>query len=228
MTYSGGWYRSTNRNAGDYGNDVEYTVSNGAYFEYTFSGSGVTYIAPRSPEYGDADIFIDGRYFGRYSAYAAAYAPQQTIFTTSSLLPGNHTIRVVKVNGSYLQVDAFDTAQINNSSKLFTYSGGWNRSRFRGAGDFEDDLAWTTGNGNWFQATFTGETIQYITSKSPEYGSFDVYIDNVLRGSYSAYSATYQPQQVVFSEVGLNSGSHTIRVVKTGGSYLQVDALKAR
>ena len=134
----------------------------------------------------------------------------------------------MKVSGAYLQVDAFDTERINNSSASITFSGNWGRSMFRGAGDFEDDVHYTASNGGWFQATFTGETIQYIAPKSPEYGSFDVYIDNVLRGSYSAYAATYQPQQVVFSTVGLSSGSHTIRVVKTGGSYLQVDALKAR
>ncbi|WP_309619768.1 alpha-L-fucosidase, partial [Salinibacterium sp.] len=109
LTYSGQWGRSSNRNVGDYGNDVEYTTVNGAYFDYTFTGSGVTYIAPRSPQYGDADIYIDGRYFGRYSAFASSYTPQQTIFSTTSLLPSMHTMRVVKVTGDYLQVDALDT-----------------------------------------------------------------------------------------------------------------------
>jgi len=228
LTFSGAWARSSNRNAGDYGNDVDYAATNGAYFEYTFTGSGVTYIAPRSPQYGDADIYIDGRYFGRYSAYASTYTPQQSIFTTTSLLPGTHTMRVVKVNGEYLQVDAFDTAQINNSSASIAFSGSWGRSMFRGAGDYEDDVHYSSANGDWFQATFTGETIQYIAPKSPQYGNFEVYIDNVLRGTYSAYAATYVPQQVVFTATGLSSGSHTIRVVKTSGSYLQVDALKAR
>ncbi|WP_309619649.1 hypothetical protein [Salinibacterium sp.] len=99
---------------------------------------------------------------------------------------------------------------------------------FRGAGDYEDDVQYTSENGSSFTATFTGETIQYITSKSPQYGNFQVYIDDVLQGEYSAYAASYTPQQVVFSATGLSSGNHTIRAVKISGEYLQVDALKAR
>ena len=55
----------------------------------------------------------------------------------------------------------------------------------------------------------------------------DVYLDGVSQGAVNAYAAGVHNQggQVLFSTTGLGAGQHTLKLVKTSGTYMLLDAV---
>ncbi|WP_232187174.1 LamG-like jellyroll fold domain-containing protein [Cohnella silvisoli] len=96
----------------------------------------------------------------------------------------------------------------------------------RGAGDYQNDVHATTANGDYFQFSFTGSGVDYITEKSGAQGKVDIFIDNVYQTTVDAYSSGWNAQQTLYSITGLPQGTHTFKAVKQSGSYLIVDAMK--
>jgi len=230
IVYQGSsWGYSSGRGAGDFNNDLHYATSNGDSFSFTFSGVGITYITSKSDIYGSADVYLDGVYVKSVSAYTSVnYLPQQTLFSFVGLEPGSHTLQVVKTSGSYFQIDALyvQPALVNDSSSGFTYPSTWGVSSGRGVGDLDDDLHYTTTSGDSFQYAFTGSAVDYIAPSGPQYGTEDIYIDGARVGSANAYASNYNAQRLLYSVQGLSNGPHVLKVVMTGGSYLQVDAVR--
>lgn len=127
-----------------------------------------------------------------------------------------------------LTVSGYDGfSSVNDTASGIVYNGTWTYSSGRNVGDYANDLHATTTNGNYFQYTFTGTGVEYISSKDFNYGDVDIYIDNVLKTTVSALDSTgYKPQQVLYGIYGLASGSHTIKAVKKTGTYMQLDKIK--
>ncbi len=119
----------------------------------------------------------------------------------------------------------FETKITNNTDTIIKYSGVWWNSLNRGAGDYRDDVAACTANGNYFTFDFEGNGIDYITPKSPEYGLTDIYVDGVYKGQFTQYATAYTPQQAIYSVRNLPDGKHTLKAVKASGAYFQVDEL---
>lgn len=233
ITYSGTFDLNSNRGLGDYRNDLHVSLNNGAYVEYTFFGSGIDFISPKSTDQGEVDIYLDNNYVARINTYTPGYVPQQTIYRATNLTAGNHTIKVVKVNGTYFDVDSFkvysstpEYYRINNTDSSIAYTGNWSNQSGRGLGDLNDDLAYTTGNGEYFVATFYGTGASILDPKQPGGFEADIYVDNVYQCRISNNSANgYLPQQSVYSIDGLTPGTHTIKAVKVSGTYMNLDGL---
>ena len=114
---------------------------------------------------------------------------------------------------------------INDSSSSITYSGSWTYATGRTSyGDYQADVHSTTGNGSYAQYTFTGTGIRFITETYTNAGTVDIYLDNVFQTTASRNSASPYGQVVLYSNTSLASGTHTIKVVKSSGSYLEADA----
>jgi hypothetical protein len=107
IKYSGAWTVSSGRNAGDYKDDVKSTEINGAAFEFSFTGTGVDYIAPRDAGYGSVDIYVDNVFKKAVNTNSTIYQPLQTLFGIKRLAKGKHTIKGIKKDGSSMAVDAF-------------------------------------------------------------------------------------------------------------------------
>ncbi|MDO6693130.1 DUF5010 C-terminal domain-containing protein [Aliiglaciecola sp. 3_MG-2023] len=105
IVYVGTWLYSSGRSADDYRQDLHYTKNDGDYFEFTFEGEAIQYLAPMYLNYGEADVYLDGEFQETVSAYSDIYLSQQTLFSASDLIPGTHTLKVVKKNGAYMQLD---------------------------------------------------------------------------------------------------------------------------
>lgn len=135
----------------------------------------------------------------------------------------NSVIRLTATN--YTQPTNYTT--INNTDTLISYVGTkWVSSLNRGMGDYKDDVAATTANGEYFTLTFEGDGIEYIAPKGPSYGNAEIFIDGQSKGQFSQYATSYIVQQVIYGNKNLNYGTHTLKVVKTSSSYCQVDAIK--
>ncbi|MFC5647791.1 X2-like carbohydrate binding domain-containing protein [Paenibacillus solisilvae] len=90
---------------GDYQNDVHAAAANGDYYEYTFTGTGIDVIAPKGPNLGEMDIYIDGARKATVNAYSQTRSVQQSLFSVSKLKNSSHTIRVVKKSGELMIAD---------------------------------------------------------------------------------------------------------------------------
>lgn len=116
-------------------------------------------------------------------------------------------------------------APLNDNDWRATYTGAWNSQGGRGLGDLGDDVHYTSTDGDSFSYPFTGTGIQVLSETSPDEGSADVYVDGRKVQTVSGYGPTRLAQQAMVSVTGLAKGKHTIKVVKTGGSFLLVDGV---
>ncbi len=107
ITYSAGWSYSTNRNDGDYNNDVHYTKTNASYAQFTFSGTGIQYLTETYSDESNVDVYIDGVFQATVSCYSATRQSQVVAYSNTGLSAGSHTIKVVKDNATYMLLDAF-------------------------------------------------------------------------------------------------------------------------
>lgn len=115
----------------------------------------------------------------------------------------------------------------NDTAPEISYCGAWEYSRWeRNCGDFEGDMHITGQNGDWCAICFTGRQVQVISNRSQDQGEFAVYLDQVFYGIVDGHGEDYQPQQVLFESPVLAYGKHTIRLVKTGGCHLELDAIR--
>jgi len=107
ITYAGAFSVSSNRNVGDYSNDVHYTTGNGNSASYTFTGKGIDFLTEKYSDEGQIDVYIDGAFAQTVNASNSTRLMQQVLYARTWANAGSHTIKVVKKSGTYLLVDAF-------------------------------------------------------------------------------------------------------------------------
>jgi hypothetical protein len=107
FTYTGSsWAYSAGRGMGDYGDDVHYTTNNGDSATYTFTGTGISLITETDSDEGNINVQIDGGTATEVSCYSASRESQQAVYAAGDLSYGAHTLKVTKVSGTYMLVDA--------------------------------------------------------------------------------------------------------------------------
>ena len=115
---------------------------------------------------------------------------------------------------------------INNNDPNVTYTGAWMYGSGRSTTEYGQDVHETSTNGDFLEFGFNGTDIGIIGTCATNRGTADVYIDGVFQESIDLYSASTAYRRTVFSKSGLTRGTHTLKVVKTGGSLLTVDAFR--
>ena len=112
---------------------------------------------------------------------------------------------------------------VDDDSLAIAYTGAWSDSGFRGLGDYDDGVHYTTTNGDQATLTFTGTKVSFTTETNVDEGDIAVYVDGVLQTTVDAYSTSRHAQQTLYTSGALASGTHTITVVKESGTYMLVD-----
>ena len=158
-----------------------------------------------------------------------AVVPNNTSFTQATIVPNGQwpagAQAVITSAGPPAQVAPL-TGTLDDTCLCLNYTGtSWSWSGDRGLGDYDNAVHQATGNGDSFSVQFTGTGVSWTGEKSSGEGTAEVYLDGADKGSVNANSSTTQAQQTLYSVSGLTSGTHTLKVVKTGGTYLQVDAV---
>lgn len=119
------------------------------------------------------------------------------------------------------------SVSINDDHPSIVYTGGWNRSYNRGLGDYMDDVHYAEANNNdYFEYTFTGTGVEFITELDPSQGEIDIYVDNEFQRTISTYNIGRLAQQPVFNITGLTNETHTLKAVKKSGYFLLLDKLR--
>jgi hypothetical protein len=116
-------------------------------------------------------------------------------------------------------------APLNDTDWRATYTGSWGYQNGRPTGDLNGDVHYTSTNGDSLSYTFTGTGIQVLSETNTDEGTIDVYVDGTKVSTVSANSAERLAQQAIVSVTGLTKGSHTLKLVKTGGDYMLVDGV---
>lgn len=132
------------------------------------------------------------------------YALRNSIYGTSVMLP--------------------NWSHYNNTWASISYGGTWTHSAGRGSNDYQDDVQYTTVNGNSFTINFTGSGVVVYGPMSADDGTGKVTLDGVDVATISAINSPgYTPQAHLIRFANLVSGAHTLKITKTGGTYLQLD-----
>jgi autotransporter-associated beta strand protein len=114
----------------------------------------------------------------------------------------------------------------NDNDPEVTYTGSWIYGSGRATTEYGQDVHETSANGDFLEFAFDGTDVDLIGTCASNRGTADVYIDDAFQETIDLYSATTAYRRTVFSKSGLDRGTRTLKVVKTGGTYLTVDAFR--
>ncbi len=182
---------------------------------------------------GQDAIYIDNVLQATVNCSNSTRLSQQVIYSNQSLPSGSHTVKVVKVSGTYLVLDGLIVTGAalpvihNDTDPSFSVSGDtWNYSNNRNVGDYNNDLHYMTVNNSYWNFQFTGTGADYITETGTGSGHVQMYVDGVYQSTVQCYASSLKVQQTVYSIHGLSPGVHNLGGVKQDGTYMQVDAIK--
>ena len=220
----------------------------GEWLEVKFYGTNIVWFGPKQPNYGIAEVYIDGVSKGTVDCYASdAYKTSEAaIWESGALADGLHTLRI-RVTGTkraaststIVVVDRFEVEggapkayMVRNDEMSGTFSGSWikgNNSAYIAKAYHYSRYPTAT-----FTMTFNGTRVAWIGPKTGQYGRAKVYIDDVLQGTVSQYG-TMAWRAKVWESSSLSAGSHTIKIVPTGtkdaasaSTIIVIDAIDVR
>ncbi len=100
---------------------------------------------------------------------------------------------------------------IDNNNASITYEGQWVHDKE--AASYGGNRSYANKTTSYFTFNFTGDGIEIYCKTGSAYGTFDVFIDDVLVGSkVSTVTSTTLYQQKVFEKYGLYYGPHQLKV----------------
>jgi len=224
VAYTGTWTRTTY--SADSGGASSYAGPSAAA-ELRFSGSTVRWVGRRQPNFGIADVFIDGAKVASVDTYSPTFQANQVLFERTGLASGEHTIRIVATgtknassSGTVQRLDAFvvlpaavGAGTYEEDNGAVAYTGTWTRTTYSGDSGGASSYA---GPSAAAELRFSGSTVRWVGRRQSNFGIADVFIDGTKVASVDTYSPSLQANQVLFERTGLGAGEHTIRMVATG------------
>ena len=105
----------------------------------------------------------------------------------------------------------FAVAAAQEWSSAITYSGSW--SRVTQSSAWAGALRRTSSGGAAATYTFTGRNVAVVGTRGPAYGSFQVVVDGVLRGTVDAHASATASRRILFRYGWPRAGQHTIRIM---------------
>ena len=183
----------------------------------------------------------DGKVFSAATLMASLQtgaATQQYLGTPVAMIQTPRGIQLTLPSGAswssldtVIQLDVASkggAGMVNDTSAAITYTGSsWSYQNHRGAGEYNDDAHVATANGDSFTFTFSGTDVEYIATRAADRGPVAIYIDDVLQTTVDlSVGAPLGSRQSVFAKSGLARGTHTLKAVKMGGTYMDADGFK--
>jgi hypothetical protein len=108
VVYRGAWHGG-NGKLSSLHPETRYTNIKGDSVELQFEGTGVALIAEKGPEFGEAEVYVDGRRKATPRLHTDDFPRISSVqvFAATGLSQGTHTIRMVNASGNYAAVQAF-------------------------------------------------------------------------------------------------------------------------
>ena len=221
-----------------------------------FSGTGITWIGKKGPQYGKAAYAIDGGPVQTVDNYKSAEMSQNAVLTVGGLTAESHvlsislleqknaassgywqTIDAFTVDGSFLNPSQATVAGYNSSELKF--SGTWSGGRVSDGSDLSGGHYWSNEAKASMSWTFVGSLIEVFGRPDYEDGYMDVYIDSstspvaTVNAHWGSADDDTLNGYLLFAKK-LSPGQHTIKLVVAGkhdsrarDNYVQIDELVA-
>ncbi len=113
VKYTGTWKAQSIKSA--YGGAVKYSTEKGAKAKVSFKGRNVAWVAPKRPNRGKAEVYLDGKKVATVDLYWSKALSRRVVFGANGLIPSvTHTLEVKVLgtkraasSGVRVDVDAF-------------------------------------------------------------------------------------------------------------------------
>ena len=221
-----------------------------------FSGTGITWIGKKGPQYGIAAYSIDGGSPQTVDNYNSTEIDQKPIVTVTGLSSESHVLAIAlldKKNASatnYWQtIDAFDVdgspmtpaqgASAGYNSPELVLTGKWDGGVTSDGSDLSGGHYWSNETNASISWTFVGSLIEVFGRPDYEDGYMDVYLDKAtvpvasINGHWGSSDDDTLNSYMLFA-TKLAPGQHTIKLVVAGkhdstarDNYVQIDELVA-
>ncbi len=115
----------------------------------------------------------------------------------------------------------------DDDDQALAYTGSWATQGFRGFGDYDDNVHYTTTDGDSVTLSFTGTQVAFVGEKDASQGPVEWFVDGTLGGTAQTSVPSGSPrqtQQTLFTSATLPAGAHTLKIVKAGGQYMVIGA----
>jgi hypothetical protein len=106
IAYAGGWKSA--RFGAYSGDTVRYAGRAGASATFTFVGRSISWIGPKGPTRGRAQVLLDGHPVRIVDLHSAGFHARATVFTRTWAAAGRHTIRIVALGTRGRPIVAID------------------------------------------------------------------------------------------------------------------------
>ena len=228
----------------------------GAGVVLNFTGTGISWIGKKGPQYGIASYSIDGGAPKTVDNYNSTAETQNTNLTISGLGSESHvlsisltdtknsaasdywqTIDAFAVEGSTLTPSQGTLAGYNSPDLKFT--GTWGGGQVSDGSDLSGGHYWSNQTHASLSWTFVGSLIEVFGRPDYENGYMDVYIDSgsspvaSINGHWGMVDDDSLNAYMLFA-MKLAPGTHTIKLVVAGkrdstarDNYVQIDELMA-
>jgi trimeric autotransporter adhesin len=235
------WYHGS-RSRDWSGRTASFNRAAGSRATFAFTGTSVRWIAFRAPWAGIARVYVDGSLVQTVDLYSSTEQTQATVFETTGLPFGAHTLSVEPTGGknasatdNAVVIDAFEVSpavspavlgtRSEQNSAAVSYAGNWMQ------GDTSE--VWSGGTaaagrlGAEATFTFSGTSVSWIGLRGPQGGRADVFLDGAYHASVDT-SASTEFQGVVFTASSLVPARHTVRVQVVTDAAVVVDGFDVR
>ena len=221
-----------------------------------FTGTGISWIGKKGPQYGVASYSIDGGSPTTVDNYSATAVNQSPNVTLSGLSSESHvllisltdqkntastnywqTIDGFDINGSALTPSQATLAGYNSPELKFT--GTWGGGLVSDDSDLSGGHYWSNETNASISWTFVGSLIEVFGRPDYENGYMDVYIDSAstpvasVNGHWGLVDDDSLNAYLLFAKK-LTPGTHTIKLVVAGkhdstarDNYVQIDEFMA-
>jgi hypothetical protein len=208
IVYTGTWSYSANRTHGEYQADVHFTATNGDSVSYTFNGTGISFVTETNTDEGNVSFYIDGVFQQTVTCNSATRVAQVVVYTASGLTSGTHTLKAVKVDGTYMLIDAliYTSGSSPVAPPTFTPAGG----------TYSSAQTVTIGS------TTTGATIRYtVDGSTPSETNGTIYTGPIVISSNTTLQAIAYKSGMTDSTVTSANYAFTVTVTVATGFYNQ-------
>jgi hypothetical protein len=224
LTYAGDWTASDNSSAS--GGSFAFAGSSGASLTIRFVGTQLSWIAKKSPAYGQAEVTVDETSVGTVDLYSADEAWQQVVWQTDTLSVGPHVVKIAwtgektaaaedtNINVDAIEVNGVLTGRYQQTNSKLVYAGDWKATTDELASG--ENFAFANASGATVTIRFNGVQLAWLAKKSPAYGEAQVTVDGGSPVTVDLYSADVLWRQEVWNSGILGSGSHTVIIQWTG------------
>ena len=212
-----------------------YSVSPRPALVFSFTGSYVQMYAKMGPQYGIAEVSVDGGSPERVDLYKPWWDPSkdgsQLIYETGDLADGPHTLVMTasgdknpSATGYAISINRFSVWGVaTDSPKPTRYEQDYGDFEYAGIWDATADSSASAGSflscdagGAAASVSFMGTGLSWIGRTAPWYGKARVSLDDGPLEEVDLYRSTIRFQERVYDTGLLEEGQHTLDIYWTG------------